>query len=141
MIAVTFNIISPATSLSLSLSLSLSYSLKLAVLSRFLSPSLSFSPYLSPYVYQLCLICGSTLNCQTLCLGARPRYNLVVDEDVKKPTNQTNKLFISISLLPPPPLSLSLSISSSSSSSFPSFPPFVFYILNHLKYTPVPSST
>ena len=26
--------------------------------------------------------------CQTLCLGARPRYSLVVDEDVKKPTNQ-----------------------------------------------------
>ena len=25
------------------------------------------------------------------CLGARPRYNLVVDEDVKKPTKQTNK--------------------------------------------------
>ena len=23
-----------------------------------------------------------------LCFGARPRYNLVVDEDVKKPTNQ-----------------------------------------------------
>ena len=39
-------------------------------------------------VSQLCLMCGSTLNCQTLCLGARPRYNLVVDEDVKKPTNQ-----------------------------------------------------
>ena len=32
--------------------------------------------------------------CQRLCLGARPRYNLVVDEDVKKPnkqTKQTNK--------------------------------------------------
>ena len=41
-------------------------------------------------VSQLCLMCGSTLNCQTLCLGARPRYSLVVDEDVKKPTNQTN---------------------------------------------------
>ena len=27
------------------------------------------------------------------CLGARPRYNLVVDEDVKKPTNQpTNQI-------------------------------------------------
>ena len=26
-----------------------------------------------------------------LCLGARPRYSLVVDEDVKKPTKQTNK--------------------------------------------------
>ena len=35
-----------------------------------------------------CFMCGSTLNCQTLCLGARPRYNLVVEEDVKKPTNQ-----------------------------------------------------
>ena len=41
-------------------------------------------------VSQLCLKCGSTLNCQTLCLGARPRYKLVVDEDVKKPTKQTN---------------------------------------------------
>ena len=30
-------------------------------------------------------------DCQTLCLGAPPRYSLVVDEDVKKPTNQTNK--------------------------------------------------
>ena len=39
-------------------------------------------------VSQLCLMCGSTLNCQTLCLGARPRYSLVVDEDVKKPSNQ-----------------------------------------------------
>ena len=39
-------------------------------------------------VSQLCLMCGSTLNCQTLCLGARPRYSLVVDEDVKEPTNQ-----------------------------------------------------
>ena len=42
-------------------------------------------------VSQLCLMCGSLLNCQTLCLGARPRYNLVVDEDVKKPTNQTKQ--------------------------------------------------
>ena len=42
-------------------------------------------------VSQLCLMCGSTLNCQTLCLGARPRYNLVVDEDVKKRTNQPTK--------------------------------------------------
>ena len=40
-------------------------------------------------VSELCLMCGSTLNCQTLCLGARPRYSLFVDEDVKKPTNQT----------------------------------------------------
>ena len=30
-------------------------------------------------------------NCQKLCLEARPRYSLVVDEDVKKPTNQPNK--------------------------------------------------
>ena len=36
-------------------------------------------------------MCGSMSNCQTLCLGARPRYNLVVDEDVKKPTKQTKK--------------------------------------------------
>ena len=41
-------------------------------------------------VSQLCLMCGSTSNCQTLCLGARPQYNLVVDEDVKEPTSQTN---------------------------------------------------
>ena len=26
------------------------------------------------------------------CLGARPRYNLVVDEDVKKPTNQPTSI-------------------------------------------------
>ena len=25
-------------------------------------------------------------------LGTRPRYSLVVDEDIKKPTNQTNKI-------------------------------------------------
>ena len=43
-------------------------------------------------VSQLCLMCGSTQNCQTLCLGARPRYNLVVDEDVKK-LNQTKPNF------------------------------------------------
>ena len=42
-------------------------------------------------VSQLCLMCGSTQNCQTLCLGAGPRYNLVVDEDVKKTTNQHEK--------------------------------------------------
>ena len=42
-------------------------------------------------VSQLCLLCGSTYNCQTLCLGARPRYNLVVDEDFKKPTQPTNQ--------------------------------------------------
>ena len=44
-------------------------------------------------VSQLCLMCGSTQNCQTLCLGARPRNSLVVDEDVKKPHKQTNKTF------------------------------------------------
>ena len=42
-------------------------------------------------VFQLCLMCGSRYNCHTLCLGARPRYNLVVDEDVKKPNKQTNE--------------------------------------------------
>ena len=38
----------------------------------------------------VCLMCGSTWNWQTLCLGAGPRYNLVVDEDVKKP-NKPNQ--------------------------------------------------
>ena len=42
-------------------------------------------------VSQLCLMSGSTSNCQTLCLGARLRYNLVDDEDVKKPTKQTKQ--------------------------------------------------
>ena len=42
-------------------------------------------------VSQLCVMCGSTKNCQTLCIVARPRYNLVVDEDVKKSNKQTNK--------------------------------------------------
>ena len=42
-------------------------------------------------VFLLCLVCGSTYNCQTLCLGARLRHSIVVDEDVKKPTKQTNK--------------------------------------------------
>ena len=37
-------------------------------------------------------MCGSRLNCQTLCLGARPRYSLVVDEDVKKSTNSSSSL-------------------------------------------------
>ena len=50
-------------------------------------------------VFQLCLMCGSTLNCQTLCLGARPRYNLVVDEDVKKPTRQVQ---VVVPEYPPP---------------------------------------
>ena len=43
-------------------------------------------------VSQLCLMCGSTLNC----LGARPRYNLVVDEDIKKPTNQTITCYLQV---------------------------------------------
>ena len=30
------------------------------------------------------------------CLGARPRYNLVVDEDVKKPNKQSMYLCISL---------------------------------------------
>ena len=42
-------------------------------------------------VSQLCLMCGSTKNCQTLCLGARPQYSLVVEEDVKKPTKQNKQ--------------------------------------------------
>ena len=42
-------------------------------------------------VSQLSLMCGSTLNCQTLCLGACPRYSLVVDEDVKKPNKHPTK--------------------------------------------------
>ena len=29
-------------------------------------------------------------------LGARPRYSLVVDEDVKKPTNQTKVITINL---------------------------------------------
>ena len=48
-------------------------------------------------VSQLYLMCGSTLNYQTSCLGARPRYNLVVDEDVKKPTNQPTNLSVCLS--------------------------------------------
>ena len=40
-------------------------------------------------VSQLCLMCGTTYNYQTLYLGARPRYSLAVDEDVKKLTKQT----------------------------------------------------
>ena len=51
-------------------------------------------------VSQLCLMCGSTQNCQTLCLGARPRNNLVVDDDVKKPTKQTKKNYVSYSPSP-----------------------------------------
>ena len=42
-------------------------------------------------VSQLCLMCGRTLNCQTLFLGAHVQYKLVVDEDVKKSNKQTNK--------------------------------------------------
>ena len=36
-------------------------------------------------VSQLCLMCKII---RRSCLGARPRYNLVVDEDVKKPNKQ-----------------------------------------------------
>ena len=43
-------------------------------------------------VSPLCLVSGITLNCQTLCLGTRSRHSLNVDEDVKKPTYQTNQL-------------------------------------------------
>ena len=63
-------------------------------------------------VFQLCLVCGSTLNFQTLCLGACPRYNLVVDEDVKKPTNQLC-VSLSIYLSDSFPSSLSLPLHSS----------------------------
>ena len=31
-----------------------------------------------------------------LCLGARPSYSIVVDQDVKRPTNQPNKVIINI---------------------------------------------
>ena len=48
-------------------------------------------------VSQLCLMCGSTKICQTLCLGARPRYNLVVDEDLKKPNKTKNLVRLIIS--------------------------------------------
>ena len=40
---------------------------------------------------RLCLVCGSTYNCQTLCIRARPRYSLVVNEDVKKTAKRPNK--------------------------------------------------
>ena len=33
-------------------------------------------------------------------LGTRPRYSLVVDEDIKKPTNQTNKRGIAVTTTP-----------------------------------------
>ena len=36
------------------------------------------------------------VNCQTLCLRARPRYSLVVGKDVKKPNKQTNKFSASV---------------------------------------------
>ena len=47
-------------------------------------------------VSQLCLMCGSTS--RRSCLGARPRYNLVVNEDVKKPNKQTN-IIITITII------------------------------------------
>ena len=39
-------------------------------------------------VSPLCLVCGSTSDVNP---GTRPRYSQVVDEDFKKPNNQTNK--------------------------------------------------
>ena len=57
-------------------------------------------------VYQLCLMCGCTQNCKTLCLGTRPRYSLVVDEDFKKLNKLTFPISLSFSLSPPPSLSL-----------------------------------
>ena len=41
--------------------------------------------------FRSCLVCGSTQKVSDISLGTRPRYSLVVEEDVKKPTNQTNK--------------------------------------------------
>ena len=38
-----------------------------------------------------CTVLGQTLPLPEGALNGRPRYNLVVDEVVKKPTNQTNK--------------------------------------------------
>ena len=111
-------------------------------------------------VSQLCLMCGSTYNCQTLCLGARLRYSLVVDEDVKKQTNK-QALFSSASLSlypyllspsiaichplsslfsPPPSLtSFSLSLSSSLSPSPSLSLSLCLYIPNHLSPGLVPS--
>ena len=40
-------------------------------------------------VSQLCVAARKIV--RRSCLGACPRYNLVVDEDVKKPNKQTNK--------------------------------------------------
>ena len=40
-------------------------------------------------VSQLCLVCGSTHKLSDVSLGTRPRYSLVVEEDVKKLTNRT----------------------------------------------------
>ena len=39
-------------------------------------------------VSPLCFVCGGTWTCQTSVLGLVRLYSLVVDEDVKKPTNQ-----------------------------------------------------
>ena len=42
--------------------------------------------------YFVCLVGFLTSSSTTtLCLGTRPRYNLVVDEDIKKPTKQTKQ--------------------------------------------------
>ena len=51
-------------------------------------------------VSELCLMCGSTKNCQTLCLGVRPRYSLVVDEDVKKPNKHAASNYLCSPSLP-----------------------------------------
>ena len=42
-------------------------------------------------VSPLCLVRGSTLNCQYVSRGARPRHSLVADEDVKNTNKQTNQ--------------------------------------------------
>ena len=39
-----------------------------------------------------------------VCLATRPRYSLVADQDVKKPTNQPNKSHPSFLKLPPLPV-------------------------------------
>ena len=86
---------------------SLPISLSIYIFYTSVSLPLSLPAETEVMVSQLCLMCGSTLNCQTLCLGVRPRYSLVVDEDVKKPTNQPT-LYLSFPL---PPLSFSLFLS------------------------------
>ena len=41
-------------------------------------------------VSQLCLVCGKHVKLSDVSLWTRPRYSLVVDEDVKKPNKQSN---------------------------------------------------